>query len=123
MQDNLLDAERDLVAAGDMEPLQGNESHETLRINKLNKKYGDKTVVNDLTLSLFNDQILVLLGHNGAGKTTTINLLTDQTKANGGVCMLGEHDLLTNFETIVDSVGVCPQENVLITKMSVVQNL
>lgn len=32
--------------------------------------------VKDLSMSMYSDQIFVLLGHNGAGKTTTISMLT-----------------------------------------------
>lgn len=32
--------------------------------------------VDDLSMSMFKDQIFVLLGHNGAGKTTTISMIT-----------------------------------------------
>ena len=35
-------------------------------------------------LTIYQDEILVLLGHNGAGKTTTLNMLTGLTKPNGG---------------------------------------
>lgn len=52
-----------------------------------------------------------------------MNLLTNQTKSTGGIATLEGTDLLTNFDTIVDTVGVCPQENVLLTKMTVVENL
>ena len=58
-----------------MEGLNGNESTDRLIINSLIKKYGQKTAVNNLTLTLFKNEILVLLGHNGAGKTTTISML------------------------------------------------
>lgn len=43
-----------------------------LQISHLTKKYGDKTVVDDLTLSIEPGQIYGFIGHNGAGKTTTI---------------------------------------------------
>lgn len=41
---------------------------------------GNKTkeAVKDLTLSMFEGQITVLLGHNGAGKTTTLSMLTGE---------------------------------------------
>lgn len=35
-----------------------------------------RPAVDDLSMSMFKDQIFVLLGHNGAGKTTTISMLT-----------------------------------------------
>ena len=59
----------------------------TLRIQGLVKEFPNldsETVeqkpmvraVDDLSMSIFPNQITVLLGHNGAGKTTTINMIT-----------------------------------------------
>lgn len=46
-------------------------------IKELNKVFnGDMHAVKNLSLSIYTDQIFVLLGHNGAGKTTTISMLT-----------------------------------------------
>ena len=72
------------VAEGKMEGLTGNESSDRLIISNLVKKYGKKAAVNDLTLTLFKDEILVLLGHNGAGKTTTIKMLIGEEKPTSG---------------------------------------
>lgn len=67
-----------------MEQLRGDESNDRLIITDLSKKYGKFKAVNNLSLTLFKDQILVLLGHNGAGKTTTINMLIGEQKATSG---------------------------------------
>lgn len=40
--------------------------------------------MDDLSLTVFKNEILVLLGHNGAGKTTTISLLTGLERATKG---------------------------------------
>ena len=45
-----------------------------LQIEKLNKSYGDRSVLQDLTLHIQAGEIYGLLGSNGAGKTTTINI-------------------------------------------------
>jgi ATP-binding cassette subfamily A (ABC1) protein 3 len=43
----------------------------------LNKIFNeDMHAVKDLNLSIYSDQIFVLLGHNGAGKTSTISMIT-----------------------------------------------
>ena len=55
-----------------------------LNIRNLVKKFGKKKAVNNLSLSVFKNEILVLLGHNGAGKTTTISMLTGLLKATEG---------------------------------------
>jgi ATP-binding cassette subfamily A (ABC1) protein 3 len=78
--------------------------------------------VNKLSLTLFKDQILVLLGHNGAGKTTTINMLTGHMKATEGAAYAYGRDLL-KLESSTNLISVCPQTNVLLTKMTVKENL
>ncbi len=43
-----------------------------LKINKLTKKYGEKTAVDGLSLHIKPGEIFGFIGHNGAGKTTTL---------------------------------------------------
>ena len=47
----------------------------SLEVKNLVKKYGDKTVVNDLSFEMKNPGVYALLGTNGAGKTTTIRII------------------------------------------------
>lgn len=47
-----------------------------IRVERLCKKYGKQTVVNDLSIDIYQGQITALLGHNGAGKTTTMHIIT-----------------------------------------------
>lgn len=42
----------------------------------LSKRFKKVQAIDLITLSLYENQILTLLGHNGAGKTTLISLLT-----------------------------------------------
>lgn len=53
------------------------QNQRTIEIKNLYKTYsGNVHAVKDLSLTMYTDQIFVLLGHNGAGKTTTISMLT-----------------------------------------------
>lgn len=98
-------------------------------VENLIKKFHGKKAVNNLSLTLFKDEILVLLGHNGAGKTTTINMLTGLIKPNSGTATAlnilpnKDIDLFKDYENMVDFLGVCPQEDVLIDRMTVEENL
>jgi Cu-processing system ATP-binding protein len=56
------------------------------------KRYADKTVVNDVDLSVRSGERLVLIGHNGAGKTTLMKLMLGLTHPNAGhVRVLGSN--------------------------------
>jgi ABC-2 type transport system ATP-binding protein len=53
-------------------------------IDRLTKKYGAVTALDNLSLRLERGQILGLIGPNGAGKTTTIKILVGQARPTGG---------------------------------------
>ena len=67
-----------------MPVLDQDTSNGKLVITELVKSYGNKNVVNNLSLTIYQNEILVLLGHNGAGKTTTLNMLTGMIKSTSG---------------------------------------
>lgn len=52
------------------------ENSEAIRLRRLKKEFEETKAVKDLNLTMYKDQIFVLLGHNGAGKTTTISMIT-----------------------------------------------
>lgn len=84
--------------------------------------------MNDLNLTIYEGEVLVLLGHNGAGKTTTLNILTGLIKALSGKAtalnLLDEPvDLFSNYQNIVDLIGLCPQVDVLFEGMTTRENL
>ena len=55
-----------------------------LRISHLTKKFGDATVVDDLSLAIMPGECLGVIGPNGAGKTTTIRICLGLTGADAG---------------------------------------
>lgn len=48
---------------------------EIIKLDRLEKKYNEKTVVSGITLSIEKGELFGLLGPNGAGKSTTISML------------------------------------------------
>lgn len=61
-----------------------------IQTDKLTKRYGDVTAVDDLSLRVAKGEIYAFLGLNGAGKTTTIRLLLGMIKPTSGeACVLG----------------------------------
>ncbi|UYV63452.1 ABCA2 [Cordylochernes scorpioides] len=94
-------------------------------IDNLMKHYksGNKMAVNRLSLNLYEGQITSFLGHNGAGKTTTISLLTGLFPPTHGRAVIYGHDIRTEMDLIRQSMGMCPQHNVLFDELTVEEHL
>ena len=65
----------------------------SLEVKNLVKKYGEKTVVNDLSFKMEEPGVYALLGTNGAGKTTTIRIILGMLSYDSG-------EVLWNGETL-----------------------
>lgn len=87
------------------------------------KKYGNKTVVDDVSLSIQPGKIIGLLGPNGAGKSTTIKMLTGQIKPDGGSLEINEvvHDYFP--EELRVKLGIMPQDIVIWDSLNILENL
>ncbi|XP_047236677.1 ATP-binding cassette sub-family A member 2 isoform X2 [Girardinichthys multiradiatus] len=94
-------------------------------IDKLTKVYktGSKLALNNLSLNLYENQVVSFLGHNGAGKTTTMSILTGLFPPTSGSATIYGHDIRTEMERIRQNLGMCPQHNVLFDKLSVEEHL
>lgn len=94
------------------------------KICSLRKTFNnDKIAVNDLNLKMYNDQITVLLGHNGAGKTTTMSMLTGMIPPTSGTALVSGKDIRTDMVGIRQSLGLCPQHNILFDELTVEEHL
>ncbi len=91
-----------------------------LNIEKLNKSYGKRPVLQDLTLHIQAGEIYGLLGSNGAGKTTTINILCNLLNSDSGVIKINNQPVSNATKLLV---GVAPQENLLYKTLSCEENL
>ena len=79
--------------------------------------------LDDVSLSMYQGQILALLGHNGAGKSTLISLLTGLYRPTAGSAKVYGRDLVENIDDIRLSYGVCPQHDVLFEQLTVREHL
>ena len=53
-------------------------------VEHLTKRYGDHTVVDDLSFTVEPGRVTGFLGPNGAGKTTTMNMMLENASARSG---------------------------------------
>lgn len=72
---------------------------------------------------MYKGQITALLGHNGAGKTTTMSILTGLFPPTSGSAHVDGKSILTDMEAIRESLGLCPQHNVLFDRLTVKEHL
>ncbi len=87
------------------------------------KKYGKRTVVDDLSFKVTPGQTLGLLGPNGAGKSTTIRMLMGLTKPTSGSATIFGFNLDTQLKQIHSQIGVVFEKPNLFENLSGYQNL
>ena len=96
---------------------------EAIKTLSLTKKYGDKTVVNSLDLTVRKGELFSLLGVNGAGKTTTIKMLSCLTMPTSGDALLLGDSIISDAAKVKAKTNVSPQETAVARNLSVYENL
>ncbi|MBP5476496.1 MAG: LPS export ABC transporter ATP-binding protein [Paludibacteraceae bacterium] len=96
-----------------------------LRTEHLVKRYGKRTVVNDVSIELHQGEIVGLLGPNGAGKTTTFYMTTGLVSVNAGRIYLNDTDITgyPMYRRAQLGIGYLAQEASVFRKMSVEDNI
>ncbi len=96
-----------------------------LHAQGLRKVYRGRAVVNNVSLSVEQGEIVGLLGPNGAGKTTTFYMVVGLTPPDAGEVVLGDVDItaLPMYLRAQRGISYLPQEASIFRKMSVEDNL
>ena len=87
-----------------------------LEVNKVLKKYGDYTALNEVSLSVPKGSIYGLLGPNGAGKTSLIRIVNQITMPDSGEIILDGEKLQPKH---IQYIGYLPEERGLYKSMKV----
>ena len=109
----------------------------TLVAENLKKRYGKRTVVKDVSISVSTGEVVGLLGPNGAGKTTCFYMIVGLVGADAGSIVLQNKDKdkdinrgkdedlfsLPMHERARRGVGYLPQEASVFRKLSVADNI
>ncbi|KAL6468422.1 hypothetical protein MHYP_G00240990 [Metynnis hypsauchen] len=82
-----------------------------------------KPAVNCLNITFYEGQITSFLGHNGAGKTTTLSILTGLFPPTSGTAYINGKDIRTDMDAIRQSLGMCPQYNILFNHLTVEEHI
>ncbi|WP_374522229.1 LPS export ABC transporter ATP-binding protein [Hydrogenophaga sp.] len=96
-----------------------------LEARGLQKAYGSRKVVKDVSLAVFKGEVVGLLGPNGAGKTTSFYMLVGLLRADGGQILLDGQTIerLPIHRRARLGLGYLPQEASIFRKLSVADNV
>ena len=76
-----------------------------LEVKNLNKSFGKKQVLKDVSFSLEEGEILGFIGPNGAGKTTTIKCILGLQRIGSGSVSINGYDVIKDFSNAISRVG------------------
>uniref|UniRef100_A0A8C1PR36 P-type phospholipid transporter n=1 Tax=Cyprinus carpio TaxID=7962 RepID=A0A8C1PR36_CYPCA len=82
-----------------------------------------RPAVDCLNMNFYESQITSFLGHNGAGKTTTLSILTGLFPPTSGTAYIYGKDIRTEMDAIQQSLGMCPQYNILFNHLTVEEHI
>jgi len=99
--------------------------HDALIAKNLVKKYGKKTVVKGIDVSVKRGEIVGLLGPNGAGKTTSFYMITGMVKPTNGDVFLDDIKITNDamYKRARKGIGYLAQEPSIFGKLTVEDNL
>ncbi|MFT5173489.1 MAG: lipopolysaccharide export system ATP-binding protein [Gammaproteobacteria bacterium] len=96
-----------------------------LAARHLAKRYGSRSVVRDVSISVNSGEVVGLLGPNGAGKTTSFYMIIGLVACDSGSVHLNRRDLtrMPIHERARIGLGYLPQEPSVFRKLSVADNI
>ncbi len=89
-----------------------------IELKNVSKRYGTKTAVHDLSLSVRAGELFAFLGPNGAGKTTTIKMLCGLLFPTTGEVRVGGFDLRTHGDQARQLISYVPDQPYLYEKLT-----
>jgi lipopolysaccharide export system ATP-binding protein len=100
-------------------------SDSALTAIRLQKSYGGRRVVDEVSIHVEKGEVVGLLGANGAGKTTTFYMIVGLERPDSGVVSLGDQDVtrLPMYLRARLGLGYLPQEPSIFRKMTAAQNI
>jgi ABC-2 type transport system ATP-binding protein len=94
-----------------------------LTIQNLNKSFGNRQVLKNVSFDTYAGEVFGFLGPNGAGKTTTIKIAVGHLFYDEGEIFINGTNLKKNFEKAIESVGGIVENPELYSHMTGMQNL
>ena len=91
-----------------------------MQVNQINKNYGDKHVVDEVSFELPKGKIITFIGPNGAGKSTVLNIITRLIQQDSGdVNFQGKEIKKWNSKELAKKLAILTQSNNISMKLTV----
>ena len=96
-----------------------------LDVDRINSFYGKAHILNNLSFSVGEGEVVSLLGRNGAGKTTTLKSVMQLVRPASGAVRFQDSDLvgLAPFQVAKQGIGYVPEERRIFTDLTILENL
>mgnify|MGYP003294827338 FL=1 len=94
-----------------------------ITIDNVCKNYKSKKALDNVSLSIKQDELFGLLGVNGAGKTTLIKILCGLTRKTSGTITINNFNLDKEIDKIKEIIDISPQETSVANNLTVKENL
>jgi ABC-2 type transport system ATP-binding protein len=95
----------------------------SIRVENINKWYGDNRALNEVTFSIEKGSIVGFLGPNGAGKSTLMKILTTYIKPSNGRGYVNGYSISEQKKDVRKCIGYLPEHNPLYLDMYVTEYL
>jgi ABC-2 type transport system ATP-binding protein len=99
------------------------ETTTVISTEKLTKRFGDFTAVNEITFDVHQGEIFGFLGANGAGKTTAMRMLCGLSNPTSGKATIAGFDVYRQTEKIKKNIGYMSQKFSLYEDLTILENI
>lgn len=96
---------------------------ERMKLTHISKRFQQKEALKDISISLYEGEILGFLGPSGAGKTTTIKIVTGQLRPSGGEALILGNSSEKINESIYEQIGIVTDSSGFYEEFSVYDNM
>jgi branched-chain amino acid transport system ATP-binding protein len=96
-----------------------------LSVEAVHTYYGEAHILQGVSLSVGDGEVVTMIGRNGAGKTTTLLSIMGIARARRGVVRMGGEDItqLETHEIVRRGIGWVPEERRVLPNLTVLENL
>ncbi len=103
-----------------------NELREMIKVENLNKSFGDLHVLKDINLTVYESDVVCLLGSSGSGKSTLLRCLNFLEKKDSGSIIIEDEQIETsthNINEVRQKIGMVFQHFNLFPHKTVLENI